>query len=64
MKQPFFYRSIPLGEMHELIKLEPKLADFINFDHPFNVRLMPDHFQCLVHSVISQQLSSAAVDTI
>lgn len=25
---------------------------------------MPDHYQCLVHSIISQQLSNAAVDTI
>jgi 3-methyladenine DNA glycosylase/8-oxoguanine DNA glycosylase len=64
MKDFFVYKQIPLEETRKLAELEPRLAELINFDKSFNIRLMPDHFQCLIHTVISQQASNAAVDTI
>ena len=64
MKKFFIYKIISQEQIHNLIKIEPKLMEFINFSKPFSVRIMPNHYQCFIHSVISQQLSSAAVNTI
>ncbi|MDR3330315.1 MAG: hypothetical protein LBS76_03470 [Mycoplasmataceae bacterium] len=64
MKKFFIYKTVPMEQISELIKREPKLASFLDLKHPFTVRIMPDHYQCFIHSVISQQLNSAAVDSI
>lgn len=64
MKNFFKYQIVPANHLEKLIKIEPKLIDVIDLKKPFNIRIMPDHFQCFVHTIISQQLSSAAVDTI
>jgi 3-methyladenine DNA glycosylase/8-oxoguanine DNA glycosylase len=63
-KQYFIYQPIPLEQTNELLKIEPELGNFIDFSQPFNIRITPDHFHCLIHSIISQQISSAALDTI
>jgi 3-methyladenine DNA glycosylase/8-oxoguanine DNA glycosylase len=64
MKKYFIYKTIPLDQINELIKIEPKLTTFLDLSKPFTVRIMPDHYHCFLHSVISQQLASAAVNTI
>lgn len=64
MKNFFKYQNINIEHVRELANIEPRLKDFVDLNKPFNIRTMPDHFQCFVHTIISQQLSSAAVDTI
>jgi 3-methyladenine DNA glycosylase/8-oxoguanine DNA glycosylase len=64
MKKFFIYKTIPLEQINELLKIEPKLANLIDLSKPFTIRIMPDHYQCFIHSVISQQLANAAVDSI
>jgi 3-methyladenine DNA glycosylase/8-oxoguanine DNA glycosylase len=64
MKKIFVYKKISTAQINALLKLEPKLINYLDLTKPFTVRIMPDHYQCLVHSVISQQLTSAAVDAI
>jgi DNA-3-methyladenine glycosylase II len=63
-KNYFTYQIVPIEQTTELLNIEPKLGEFIDFTKPFNIRIMPDHFQCLIHCIISQQISSAALDTI
>jgi DNA-3-methyladenine glycosylase II len=64
MKPYFEYKLIPTSETSKLLEIEPKLGKYIDFTKPFNIRIMPNHYQCFIHTVISQQLSNAAVDTI
>jgi 3-methyladenine DNA glycosylase/8-oxoguanine DNA glycosylase len=64
VKKIFVYKTITQDQINKLLKIEPKLTNYLNLSKPFTVRIMPDHYQCLVHSIISQQLSNAAVDTI
>jgi DNA-3-methyladenine glycosylase II len=64
MKPLFVYKNVAKSQLEELFTYEPKLKSLILLDKPFTVRIMPDIYQCFVHTVISQQLSSAAVDTI
>jgi 3-methyladenine DNA glycosylase/8-oxoguanine DNA glycosylase len=64
MKKFFLYKTVPMEQINEIIKIEPQLSKFIDLTHPFTVRIMPDYYQCFIHSVISQQLASAAVDSI
>jgi 3-methyladenine DNA glycosylase/8-oxoguanine DNA glycosylase len=64
MKKFFTYKTVPMDQINELVKIEPKLSSFLDLSHPFTVRIMKDHYQCFIHTVISQQLASAAVDTI
>jgi DNA-3-methyladenine glycosylase II len=64
MKKFFKFKLISEERIVELFNIEPELMNYLDAKKPFNIRVMPDHFQCFVHTVISQQLSSAAVDTI
>lgn len=65
MKSKYFkYQKIDPSLLKELIDLEPKLAKYIDLNQPFYFRIMPNHFHCLVHTIVSQQLSNAAVDAI
>jgi 3-methyladenine DNA glycosylase/8-oxoguanine DNA glycosylase len=64
MKKFFVYKTVPHEQIDELFKIEPKLAKYIDLSKSFTIRIMPDHYQCFIHSVISQQLSNAAVDSI
>jgi 3-methyladenine DNA glycosylase/8-oxoguanine DNA glycosylase len=64
MSRYFKYINIPTEQIIQLLTLEPKLVKFINADRPFSIRIMPDHFTCIVHTIISQQFSSAVVDAI
>jgi 3-methyladenine DNA glycosylase/8-oxoguanine DNA glycosylase len=64
MKKFFVYKTVPTEQINEILSREPKVQKFINLKHPFTVRIMPDRFQCFIHTVISQQLNSAAVDSI
>jgi 3-methyladenine DNA glycosylase/8-oxoguanine DNA glycosylase len=64
MLKYFKYKYVSVEQVNELVKIEPILKSFIASDKPFSIRIMPDHFQCFVHTIISQQLSNKAVDTI
>jgi DNA-3-methyladenine glycosylase II len=64
MEKVFKYKTVNVIHLNELAKIIPTLPQMIDFKKPFSIRIMPDHFQCFVHTIISQQLSSAAVDTI
>lgn len=64
MNKFFKYQIVKPEIIKELEKIEPRLPEFVDLDKPFSIRTMPDHFQCFMHTIISQQLSSAAVDSI
>jgi 3-methyladenine DNA glycosylase/8-oxoguanine DNA glycosylase len=64
MKKYFKYKKVTVEQIQQLINKEPFLGKFIDLKNPFTIRIMPDHFQCIVHTIISQQLHSAAVDSI
>ncbi|MDR0545674.1 MAG: hypothetical protein LBG49_01995 [Mycoplasmataceae bacterium] len=64
MAKTFIYKTVNQAHINELFKLEPLLQRYLNINTPITFRLMPDHYKCLIHSIISQQLNSAAVDAI
>ena len=65
MRSKYFkYQKIDPSLLKELIDLEPRLVKYIDLNQPFYFRVMPNHFHCLVHTIVSQQLSNAAVDAI
>lgn len=65
MKKTYFkYVKIDPSQLKKLIAIEPKIGNFVDIEKPFYFRIMPDHFSCIVHTIISQQISNAAVDSI
>lgn len=65
MKKTYFkYVKIDPSQLKKLIAIESKIANFVDTEKPFYFRIMPDHFSCIVHTIISQQISNAAVDSI
>ncbi len=65
MKNTYFkYVKINQSQLIKLINIEPKIANFVNIEKPFYFRIMPNHFSCIVHTIISQQISNAAVNSI
>jgi 3-methyladenine DNA glycosylase/8-oxoguanine DNA glycosylase len=63
-KKYFKFKHVSNEQVDSLISIEEKLQPYIDKFKPFNIRIMPNFFYCLVHTIISQQLSNKAVDSI
>lgn len=64
MAKCFIYKTIDQKQLEHLLHLEPLLQSQIGINTPITIRLMPNHFECLIHSIISQQLQSSTVNSI
>ena len=64
MKQYFETRWIDKSELNEILNAIPELKTYIQEDENISCRISKDLFSCIVHTIISQQITSAALDRI
>lgn len=64
MKTYFKWKKLNKNDLKKIINLDPLLSNFIDINKPISIRITPDPYVSLVHSIISQQISSAALDSI
>jgi hypothetical protein len=64
MNKIFEFITIDKKELMHVVELEPKLSDKIDFSKPFTVRIMHDHYLCLLHSIISENETNVNIDSI
>ncbi len=64
MKQYFETRWIDKSELNEILNAIPELKTYIQEDESISYRVSKDLFSCIVHTIISQQITSAALDKI
>ncbi len=64
MKKYFVRKVLPKEELNYVINLVPELKKFINEDLEISFRINTDLFSCIVHTIIAQQISNAALDAI
>lgn len=64
MKQYFETRWIDKSELNKILNAIPELKTYIQEDESISCRVSKDLFSCIVHTIISQQITSAALDKI
>ncbi len=64
MKQYFETRWIDKSELNEILNAIPELKTYIQEDESISYRVSKDLFSCIVHTIISQQITSAGLDKI
>ena len=64
MKQYFETRWIDKSELNEILNAIPELKTYIQENENISCRISKDLFSCIVHTIISQQITSAALDRI
>ena len=64
MKKYFKRVVLDSDSLKDILKRVPELKKYIKDNEQISIRINTDMFSCLVHTIISQQLSNAAVDTI
>ena len=64
MKQYFETRWIDKSELNEILNAIPELKTYIQEDESISCQVSKDLFSCIVHTIISQQITSAALDKI
>lgn len=64
MKQYFRRVSLEYEELEYILQLFPQLGKYIQPTTDVNFRINTDLFSCFVHTIIAQQISNAALDSI
>lgn len=64
MKKYFKQINLDQDELNWIINQLPELTNFIKSSDSICARISTDLFSCLIHTIISQQLSNQVVDTI
>ena len=64
MKQYFETRWIDKSELNKILNAIPELKTYIQEDESISCRVSKDLFSCIVHTIISQQITSAVLDKI
>ena len=61
-----YFKRIVLEEdsLKDILDRVPELKKYIKKDEKISIRINTDMFSCLVHTIIGQQLSNQAVDTL
>ena len=63
-KTYFKYILVDPELIQNLINIKSEIKNFVDVNKPFYFRVMPDHYVCLIHSIISQQISSKILNSI
>ena len=64
MKKYFKRVVLESESLKDILNRVPELKKYINENEQISIRINTDMFSCLVHTIIGQQLSNAAVDTL
>ena len=64
MKQYFETRWIDKSELNKILNAIPELKTYIHEDESISCWISKDLFSCIVHTIISQQITSAVLDKI
>ena len=64
MKKYFKRVVLDSETLKDILTRVPELKKYIKDNESISIRINTDMYSCLVHTIISQQLASAAVDTI